>query len=131
MDLLQQHISEILISVFIGFTFLQSGIDKVLDWKGNLSFIKNHFSASPLKNYVPLLLTVILILEIMAGGLLFIGVFHLALTGIKTYVFYGLILSAVTLIFLLVGQRLAKDYQGAMSLAIYFTVVIFGLHLLK
>ncbi len=32
-----------------------------------------------------------------------------------------------TLILLLIGQRLAKDYQGAMTLAVYFIVTILGI----
>jgi len=40
-------------------------------------------------------------------------------------------LSAITLIFLLVGQRLAKDYAGAMSLAVYFIISIVGVYLLN
>ncbi|PHN99997.1 DoxX family protein, partial [Rhodobacteraceae bacterium 4F10] len=59
MELIQQSITEILILLFLIVTFLQSGIDKVTDWKGNLSFIKGHFKDSPLKNSVPLLLAVI------------------------------------------------------------------------
>ena len=35
------------------------------------------------------------------------------------------------LIFLLVGQRLAKDYAGAMSLAVYFIISIIGVYLLN
>ena len=33
----------------------------------------------------------------------------------------------LTLIFLLIGQRLAKDYAGAMTLAVYFIITILGL----
>lgn len=131
MELLQQHITEILICLFMGFTFLQSGIDKVTDWKGNVGFISEHFKNSPLKSQVPLLLAVILVMEILAGALMFIGIFHLAMTGTKEYAFYGLILGALTLIFLLVGQRLAKDYAGSMSLAVYFIINIFGVFLLN
>lgn len=131
MELLQQYITEILICLFMGFTFLQSGIDKVTDWKGNLGFISEHFKNSPLKGQVPLLLAVILVMEILAGALMLIGIFHLAMTGTKEYASYGLILGALTLIFLLVGQRLAKDYAGAMSLAVYFIINIFGVFLLN
>jgi hypothetical protein len=42
----------------------------------------------------------------------------------------GIELSAISLIFLLIGQRLAKDYAGAMTLAVYFIVSIMGLYLL-
>jgi len=43
----------------------------------------------------------------------------------------GVALSAVSLIFLLIGQRLAKDYAGAMTLAVYFIICLFGLYLLN
>lgn len=131
MELLLKHITEILICLFIGFTFLQSGIDKVTDWKGNVNFIKDHFKNSPLKSQVSFLLAIILVMEILAGALMLIGIFHLAMTGTKEYAFYGLILGALTLVFLLIGQRLAKDYAGAMSLAVYFMITIFGVFLLK
>lgn len=131
MELIQKHITEILILLFLIVTFLQSGIDKVTDWKGNLSFIKDHFKNSPLKNSVPLLLAIILILEIIAGALMFVGIFHLATTGGKDVALLGAELSAVSLIFLLIGQRLAKDYAGAMTLAVYFIIAIFGVFLLN
>ncbi len=131
MELLQKHITEILILIFLIITFLQSGFDKVSDWSGNISFIKGHFKESPLKNYVPILLSVILILEIMAGALMLVGIFQLITVGDHSLALLGSELCAVTLIFLLVGQRLAKDYAGAMSLAVYFILTTFGIFLLN
>lgn len=131
MELIQKHITEILALLFLIVTFLQSGIDKVTDWNGNLSFIKEHFNNSPLKNMVPLLLAVILVLELLAGALMFVGIFHLATTGNHEMALIGAELSAVTLIFLLIGQRLAKDYAGAMTLAVYFVISIFTVFLLN
>lgn len=131
MELLNYHITEILILLFLIITFLQSGIDKVTDWKGNVLFITEHFKNSPLKNYVSLLLVVILVMEIIAGALMLVGIFHLAVTGQKETALIGVQLSALCLIFLLIGQRLAKDYTGAMSLAVYFIVTLFGMYLLK
>lgn len=131
MELLNNYPTEILILSFLIVTFLQSGIDKITDWKGNLSFIKGHFSNSPLKKMVPLLLGSILVLEIIASVFMIIGVYQLATAGIKTYALLGVELSALTLIFLLIGQRLAKDYAGAMTLAVYFATTIFGVYLLS
>lgn len=131
MELIQKHITEILALIFLIVTFLQSGIDKVTDWKGNLDFIKGHFKNSPLKNSVPLLLAIILVLELLAGALMFVGIFHLATTGAHSLALIGAELSAVTLICLLVGQRLAKDYAGAMTLAVYFIISIFTIFLLN
>jgi putative oxidoreductase len=131
MELLQKHATEILILLFLIVTFLQSGIDKVTDWNGNLSFIKDHFKNSPFKNSVPLLLAIILVMELVAGALMFVGVFQLATVGSSVMALYGVQLSALTLVFLLIGQRLAKDYAGAMSLAVYFIVTVLGMYLLQ
>ncbi len=131
MNIFSNHPSEILILLFLIVTFLQSGIDKLLDWNGNVSFIKDHFKNSPLKNSVPLLLAVILILEIVAGVLMIVGVYQLYTSGAKEIALLGTELCAVTLIFLLIGQRLAKDYAGAMSLAVYFIVTLLGVFLLS
>lgn len=131
MELLQQNITQILILLFLAVTFLQSGIDKVTDWKGNVSFITEHFKNSPLKNTVPLLLAIILVIELVAGAMMTVGIFHLAITGAKKVALLGAELAALTLIFLLIGQRLAKDYAGAMSLTVYFILTVFCVFLLN
>ena len=131
MELLKNYPTELLILLFLIVTFLQSGIDKITDWKGNLSFIKGHFSNSPFKNIVPLLLAIILIVEIFASLFMVYGIYQLATDGTKTYALLGVELAALTLIFLLIGQRLAKDYAGAMTLAVYFATTIFGVYLLS
>ena len=131
MKLFSNYSTEILILFFLIVTFLQSGFDKLIDWKGNLSFIKDHFKNSPLKNSVPLLLGVILVLEIVAGVLMSIGVFQLINSGTTKMALLGAELSAITLIFLLIGQRLAKDYAGAMTLGVYFIIAVFGVFLLN
>lgn len=131
MKLLSNHPTEVLILLFLIVTFLQSGIDKLLDWKGNVSFISDHFKNSPFKNSVPLLLGIILILEIIAGVLMVFGIYQLYTSGVKEIALLGTELCAIVLIFLLIGQRLAKDYAGAMSLAVYFIVTLWGVYLLN
>lgn len=131
MSTLLSYLTEILILLFLIVTFLQSGIDKMVDWNGNLSFIKDHFKNSPLKNMVPLLLGIILITEAVAGLFMIAGIYQLLSSGVKEFAIYGVALSALTLIFLLIGQRLAKDYAGAMTLAVYFIIAIFGLYILS
>jgi uncharacterized membrane protein YphA (DoxX/SURF4 family) len=131
MSFLSNYPAEILILVFLIVTFLQSGIDKLTDWNGNLSFIKGHFKGSPLKNMVPLLLATILFLEIIGGVLMSIGVYQLITSEAKEIALIGVEVSAIVLIFLLIGQRLAKDYAGAMTLAVYFIITVFGVFLLN
>ena len=110
---------------------MQSGIDKILDWKGNIEFIKSHFKNSPLRNNVPLLLAIILTIEIAAGVFMIIGTYQIYSSGLKEIALIGVELSAVALIFLLIGQRLAKDYAGAMTLAVYFIITLFGVFLMS
>lgn len=131
MEALQNYPTEILILLFLIITFLQSGVDKVLDWNGNLSFIKGHFANSPLKNIVPLLLGIILVIEIAASFLMIYGIYQFINDGTKTAALLGAEIAAVTLLFLLIGQRLAKDYAGAMTIAVYFIITIFGVYLLS
>ena len=109
---------------------MQSGIDKIADWKGNVGFIKSHFKDSPLRNNVPVLLAVILTIEIAAGIFMIIGTYQIYSSGLKESALIGVELSAVALIFLLIGQRLAKDYAGAMTLAVYFIITLLGVFLL-
>ena len=131
MSIFNNHSAEILVLLFLIITFLQSGIDKLTDWKGNVDFITGHFKNSPLKNMVPLLLLTVLIFEIGASVLMLIGGFYIFAEGEGTVAKVGLELAAITLIMLLIGQRLAKDYAGAMTIAIYFILTIFGLYLLN
>lgn len=131
MNFLSNYPTEVLVLLFLTVTFLQSGIDKLLDWNGNVSFIKDHFKNSPLRNSVPLLLAIILVLEIIAGLFMAFGVYQLYTSGAKEIALLGTELCAVVLIFLLIGQRLAKDYAGAMSLAVYFIVTLLGVYLLN
>ncbi|MDA9976938.1 DoxX family membrane protein [Polaribacter sp.] len=131
MKIFSNYPVEVLTLLFLIVTFLQSGIDKLTDWNGNLSFIKGHFKNSPLKNKVPLLLAIILIVEIAASIFMLVGVYQLYTSELKEMAALGVALSAVSLIFLLIGQRLAKDYAGAMTLAVYFIICLFGLYLLN
>jgi uncharacterized membrane protein YphA (DoxX/SURF4 family) len=131
MKIFSNYPAEVLTLLFLIVTFLQSGIDKLTDWNGNLSFIKGHFKNSPLKSMVPLLLAIVLIVEIAASLLMLVGVYQLYTSELKEMAVLGVALSAVSLIFLLIGQRLAKDYAGSMTLAVYFIICIFGLYILN
>ena len=131
MSIFNNHSAEILVLLFLIITFLQSGIDKITDWKGNVDFITGHFKNSPLQKMVPLLLLTVLIFEIAASVLMLIGGYYIFTEGDGTVAKVGLEFAAVTLIMLLIGQRLAKDYAGAMSLAVYFILTIFGIYLLN
>lgn len=125
------HATEILLLLFLIITFLQSGFDKISDWNGNVSWLKEHFSKTPLRNIVPLTVGIILVTEVISGILCLIGIFQLLSTGDTLFALYGAILSCITLLMLLFGQRVAKDYDGAKTIAVYFIPSILLVFLLQ
>lgn len=131
METMLNHAAEILILIFLVITFLQSGIDKITDWSGNLSWLKGHFKDTPMKDIVPLMLGTVLIAEVAAGVLCLIGIYQLSSSGESTFALYGAILSCISLLMLLFGQRMAKDYAGAMTIAVYFVPAVFLVFLLQ
>ena len=63
------YLMQIFASAFLAILFLQSGIDKIIDRRGNFEWLKGHFAKSPLAGIVPALLICITILEVAAGAL--------------------------------------------------------------
>lgn len=125
------YITEIIILVFLAITFLQSGYDKLTDWKGNVGWLKSHFANTFLSDKVPFSLGLILILEILAGALALIATGILLTNGSKEIALWSGIISCVTLLLLLLGQRLAKDYDGARTIVIYFIPAVFLVFILQ
>ena len=124
-------IVQVLAVSFLAILFLQSGLDKVVDKKGNLDWLSSHFANSPFKNFVPVLFFTITVVELLSGILNLLGVVFLLLEGSLMLALYGTILASVALIMLFLGQRIAKDYVGAQSLVSYFiltilTLLVFG-----
>jgi len=127
------QVAPLLVLAFLAITFLQSGYDKIKDWKGNVEWLNNHFSNTVLAKQVPLALGIVLLLEIVSGVLCVSGIIQNIMQDgvIRGLGFYGAILSCITLLFLLFGQRLAKDYDGARTIVIYFipaVLVVFWLN---
>ena len=120
-------IVQVLAVSFLAILFLQSGLDKVVDKKGNLDWLSSHFANSPFKNFVPVLFFTITVVELLSGILNLLGVVFLLLEGSLILALYGTILASVALIMLFLGQRIAKDYVGAQSLVSYFILTILTL----
>jgi len=124
------YLMQIFGSVFLAILFLQSGIDKIIDYRGNLEWLKGHFAKSPLAGVVPVLLTAITCLEVAAGALSAIGCLMLIVSRETTIALYGAVISAVALIALFFGQRMAKEYAGAAVLVPYFLLALVTIYLL-
>jgi diacylglycerol kinase len=124
------YLMQIFASAFLAILFLQSGIDKIVDRGGNLEWLKGHFAKSPLAGIVPALLICITILEVAAGALSTVGCVFVILLRDSTVAFYGAAISAVAVIALFFGQRMAKDYAGAAVLVPYFLITLVAMYLL-
>ena len=124
------YVMQILASAFLAILFLQSGIDKILDRRGNFDWLKGHFAKSPLAGIVPALLICITILEVAAGALSGVGCMLVILLKDSTIALYGAILSAAAITALFFGQRIAKEYAGAAVLVPYFLLTLVAIYLL-
>ena len=120
----QLHPAIIITLAFFAITFIQSGYDKIMDWKGNIGWLTGHFANTPIKNVVPQSLMLILVLEVLSGAFSVIGIIKLVLDEGTDFAFFAAVLNAITLLFLLLGQRMAKDYDGARTIVIYFIPAI-------
>jgi hypothetical protein len=124
------YLMQIFASAFLAILFLQSGIDKIVDRRGNLEWLSGHFAKSPLAGIVPALLICITVLEIAAGALSAVGCVLVIFFKNSTVGLYGAILSAAAIIALFFGQRVAKEYAGAAVLIPYFLLTLVAIYLL-
>jgi uncharacterized membrane protein YphA (DoxX/SURF4 family) len=115
--------------LFVAILFVQSGLDKVFDWKGNLSWLTGHFSKTFLAKMVPVMLAIITVMELAAGVLAAIGIVYYFAAGSLGMVFIASVLGAASLTALFFGQRVAKDYPGAAVLVPYFLLLIVMMYL--
>ena len=118
------NVASILVLLFLALTFVQSGYDKIFHWKDNLDWLKGHFEKTPLKNMVPFALFHVLVMELISSVLCVVGCVELLINNGRTFGFYGAVFSSITLLMLLFGQRLAKDYDGARTIVIYFVPAV-------
>ena len=126
-----ENLASLFVLLFLAVTFLQSGYDKFTDFKGNLSWLTVHFSGTIFSNNVSIALRIILLLEIITGVLCVVGIVEISINGGTTFGKYGTSLSCITLLMLLFGQRIAKDYDGARTIVIYLIPALMGVYWLS
>ena len=118
------HFSQLITALFLAILFLQSGLDKVFNFGDNLGWLTGHFSKTPFRGQVKMMLITITITEVAAGALALLGAGQIILNGEITFAMYGAQLATLNIAMLFFGQRIAKDYPGAASLVPYFIVCI-------
>ncbi len=120
----------VLCLAFLAILFLQSGLDKVFNYKGNKEWFESHFANSPLKGLVGLMTLLITLLEVSAGGISAAGIFFLIYDGSASIALIGAQLSTLSILALFFGQRMAQDYVGAATLTTYFIISAMTVYLL-
>ena len=116
-------------AVMVSILFIQSGLDKVFDRRGNLEWLTGHFSKSFLAPFVPVLLATITGMEVLAGVLAAAGIVYFVFTASLALIFAASVVAALAIAALFFGQRVAKDYAGAAVLVPYFILVALLMYL--
>lgn len=124
----QITVMQVIFSLILSILFIQSGLDKIFNWKGEKSFYSKHFEKSILKGTVPLLMPIITLSELAAGFLSGIGLILLLFTGNANIALLGALMACLSVIQLFFGQRVAKDYDGAATLVPYFFLAAVGVY---
>jgi hypothetical protein len=123
-------LAKVFACAFFAVLFLQSGVDKIVDRKGNLDWLVPHFEKSPFRGTVPMMLTFLTLMELASGLASLVAIVVLLVHGPVIVPQAAMVLVCATFVMLFTGQRLAKDYAGAASLASYFAVGLIGLALM-
>jgi hypothetical protein len=129
LDSVVKHLPELFAALFLAILFIQSALDKVFDWKGNLEWLTGHFAKTPLAKMVPMMLATITVMELLTGVLAAVGIIYVLATGSTTVIFCAAVVGATAITALFFGQRVAKDYAGAAVLVPYFILLLITIYL--
>src|SRR5436190_8956861 len=121
---LARHLPALFCALLVSILFIQSGLDKVFDWKGNIAWLTGHFEKTFLGKMVPMLLGTITVTEVATGFLSAAGIIYFFAIGSTAVIFYAAVIGAASLSALFFGQRIAKDYAGAAVLVPYFLLAL-------
>lgn len=116
----------LLVLVFMSILFVQSAMDKLLNYKDNRQWIEGFFSKSIFKGQSNILVMLLTLLEMSAGTFCLAGVFF-AKNMANPIGFYGLFLCSISFLCLFLGLRIAKDYASAANIPGYFILALLGL----
>ena len=115
---------------FLAIVFLQSGFDKLFNFKKELAWVRQKFARNFLHGFISPIFSILTFAEILSGIVAAAGVIQLLFTNDSTLAIYGTAASCATVLMLIFGQRFTKDYSGAATLVPYFIVAILGLYFL-
>jgi|TARA_B110000444_G_scaffold29340_1_gene24434 hypothetical protein len=127
--MIPEKIAFLFVLTFFLIVFIQSGLDKVYDYKGNLSFLNTLLGGFFSSSLITLALVSVTILELTSGLLCLLGILDVVFNDSNLTGLIGLIVGSFALLVLLFGQRVSKNYDGAKTIAVYFILAVIGLSL--
>ena len=128
-DEITKNLPALFSSLLVAILFIQSGLDKVVDWKGNVDWLTGHFSKTFLNGTVPMMLATITVMELATGILAATGIVYFVVSGTSVLIFWSSVVGVASIAALFFGQRVAKDYAGAAVLVPYFILLIILMYL--
>lgn len=128
-EAIARNLPSLFAALLVSILFIQSGLDKVFDRRGNLEWLTGHFSKTFLAPLVPLLFVTITVMELAAGVLSAAGIIYFLFTSSAVLIFAASIIAAFSISALFFGQRVAKDYSGAAILIPYFILIVMLMYL--
>lgn len=119
------------ILLFWTITFGASFFEKVTSFRSTLTWLSDYLKETPLRFFLRYTLLIIVIAEFLATSFCILGmIFYWQ----KKDVFFaetGISIGIVTLLCFLIGQRFAKDYEGARGMTLYFFAAIISLYIIS
>ena len=122
----------LLLLLLFNVTFGFSAWEKISDWKGNAMFLKSYFKETWVPPFIPIIMGILLVVEFLATVIGVLAMFEVIQNKIYSNLsLYAGLLYCLALLILLIGQRIAKDYDGARNITIYFIPAIFLVFLVQ
>ena len=130
MDFIIDNIPLLCVLAFLSIVFIQSGLDKIINWKGNLEFTSSTLSSKIPSFLVVFALFIVLLLETFGGFASLGGIIELIFCEDQfLWAKIGISSCSSALLILLLGQRISQNYVDAKTIVIYFIVALIGLML--
>src|SRR5436190_22309702 len=93
---LARHLPALFCALLVSILFIQSGLDKVFDWKGNLGWLTGHFEKTFIGGMVPMMLGTITAGELATGFLSAAGIVYFLVIGSTVVIFWASVIGALS-----------------------------------
>lgn len=119
------------IFLFWTITFGASFFEKIFDFNNTLSWLEEYLKNTPLRSVLRWVLILVIIAELLASIFCLLGLVLYWYKAHKEVGIIGIEIGLITLFCFLIGQRLAKDYEGARGMVLYILTAFVSLYMLQ